>query len=630
MFSVQKSVRQLLWLFAITMLFYTFQRFVYYSWNSHFFLDANKAEILRAFVWGLRYDIFAICAIAIPSVILVTIPIPKRHTNFYLKFQLAVFILLQIPAYILNQVDVEFSNFAGRRFTFGNLHILNEASNKITSYIITHGALIFAQILILLSFVISCLKVYQCIRESKNMWPRSAALLVVFMIFPLATLGIRGGFQRKPLNTTHAILFDTTALNNLMINSTFTVIKGQSKRLLKDLNYFSSEEMVKLYLNGQKHSGSVFKDDLSKTKTNVVFIILESFALEYMGNVNKTTGFTPFLDELSEKGLFFRNAYANARRSIEAIPSITSGIPTLMPDAFVKSPYFENELIGLGTYFKKKGYKTSFFHGGLPGTMYFDIYTQKAGFDDYYSARNYPDPKHSDGYWGIWDEEFFAFASDKLSEIEEPFLTSIFSLTSHHPYKVPEKYAKRLPAGELPILQTIAYTDLALRIFFERAKKEKWFNNTLFVITADHTQQAYLDEFKNPLGRYRVPIIFYHPNYKFPEIDTDMIAQHIDILPTLLDMFKIKEKHPLFGKSFFAPGPRYAVLLDDQIFYYKDSDLCLKQRGFEEPSAFDCSKDPLFRKPAGELVDRELAKKRLKATLQYFHSGMIYNKIYNY
>jgi len=271
--------------------------------------------------------------------------------------------------------------------------------------------------------------------------------------------------------------------------------------------------------------------------------------------------FTPFLNDLSKKGLLFTNNYANARRSIEGISSILAGLPSLMADSYLNSPYFNNELRGIGTYFKKLNYETLFFHGGLPGTMFFDQFTRKAGFDKYFSSADHPNPQDTDGFWGIFDEPYLQFALTEMDKVQKPFITGIFTLSSHHPYTLPEKYKTTLPEGKIPILKTMAYTDNALRLFFEEASKKPWYKNTLFIITGDHTSLPYTEEFNNTLGRFRVPLIFFHPGIsEWPKVSTKKLTQHVDILPTLLDMFRIEDSgKSLFGKSVFNSKPVYVI-----------------------------------------------------------------------
>ena len=158
--------------------------------------------------------------------------------------------------------------------------------------------------------------------------------------------------------------------------------------------YYRQEEAESIYY--PVHSFSRSSDE--GEKPNVVLIIMESFSKEYSGYLNGNDGYMPFLDSLMQESLHFPNAFANAKKSLEALPAILASIPALMETPFVSSPYSANKINSLPRQLKNSGYHTSFFHGGINGTM---------GFDDF--AR-------------------------KLNTFPRPFFTCLFSLSSHHPY----------------------------------------------------------------------------------------------------------------------------------------------------------------------------------------------------
>ena len=210
-------------------------------------------------------------------------------------------------------------------------------------------------------------------------------------------------------------------------------------------------------------------------------------------------GYTPFLDSLISVSKTFTVSIADGHKSIEAMPSVLASIPSL-ETPYIISPYANNTIQGLAELLGNKGYYTAFFHGAPNGSMGFDSFSKMAGFQDYYGKDQYPNPEDFDGVWGIWDEPFFKFFEHKLDNFKRPFFVSIFSVSSHHPFKVPEKYEGKFKKGPVPILQTIGYTDMALREFFNAASKEPWFDSTLFVLTADHTNELVHEVYQNDFG----------------------------------------------------------------------------------------------------------------------------------
>ncbi len=201
-------------------------------------------------------------------------------------------------------------------------------------------------------------------------------------------------------------------------------------------------------------------------RKNIVIIILESFSKEYTA-LGHRQSFTPFLDSLMKVSIVFENAWSNGTKSIEGIPAIISSMPTWMDNPFINSLYCNNNTHSLPLLLKKENYFSAFFHGGINYVLNKKVLPNKKIYiSKSKNERNeYNNDKDFDGYWGIWDEPFLQFTANKINTFKQPFFCAIFTLSSHHPFKVPEKYQNILPKGKLPIQQSIAYTDLALKKF---------------------------------------------------------------------------------------------------------------------------------------------------------------------
>jgi phosphoglycerol transferase MdoB-like AlkP superfamily enzyme len=292
-----------------------------------------------------------------------------------------------------------------------------------------------------------------------------------------------------------------------------------------------------------------------ETKPNVVVFILESYGREYIGALNKNAkipnykSHAPFLDSLSQHSMIFTNAYANGRQSIHGMSSVLAGIPAFK-DAFTSSPYPKQKIESLVSTLKSEGYNTSFFHGAANGSMGFLGFANILGIDNYYGRTEFNDDSQFDGFWGIWDEPFLQFMKKTLDKKKTPFFASVFTVSSHEPYIIPDKYKNTFHEGNVPIHKCAEYTDFSLKRFFNEAKKEPWFSNTIFVFVADHCNQIYYDEFQKPINRFAVPIIIYKPNSDLVGVNTDL-AQQIDIYPTILDMIGYKKPFRSWGRSLF-------------------------------------------------------------------------------
>ena len=626
-------------LFLWALLFYLFARTEFLVWNWAQFKSKPIVDLCWAFVVGLRFDISAILVSLIPAILISFWPWTSGQWRRWQVTTFWVYAPFALAFAIMNLGDSEFVNFVGRRFTYDAFFIVSEIPGKFGGIFQTYLVLFSVNIVVMFLYVYGSWLILKrrSVPRLSSVSDRSEApfyLTAVLTMIVLVVIGVRGGLQKKPMNVVTAHIFATPILNNLVLNSTYTFIKSFGAETVSREVFFSDRDQMLKYLNGYSATGSrrtSLMDGLrSKKPQNVVIIILESFGLEYMGEINGDKGYTPFLDQLARRGLFFKNGYANGRRSIEGVAAIMAGIPAMMSEPFISSQFVSNYFVGLGSMLGSHKYQTSFFHGGNNGTMHFDAFAKSAGLDKYYGASEYPNSTDNDGTWGIFDEPFYQFMKQKIDETPTPFLAGFFSLSSHNPYKIPDQYREKFPKGPLEILETVGYADFALQRFFEEASKQAWYADTLFVITADHTSLNFRPSYDNELSRYRVPILFFHPGLKWPQaIDLNQVVQQIDILPSIMDFLGFENKEVNYlGRSVFVPGERTATLyLDGRYFlaakdYFLDwiKDGEIKMYHIQDLAGKNALLEPAVRKT--ELTNR------LKASIQYFNEAMWDNRLY--
>ncbi len=620
----------------ITLLFYFLERLLFLFWNWSFFQNQPTSDILLAFLHGIRFDMAAISLLAtIPLLMAIAGSFSKKLNNstYFNKVIVGLFLIFQFPTMILNLGDVEFVNFMGRRYTLDALFFMKEIPGKFWAMVFYYWPLSLVSSLLLIGYAAAIL--FSPLRFKEPAPALGRKILSAVLILILFVVGGRGGLQEKPINFVHAQVFLNPSMNNLVLNSSFTFLQTIRRQSLpRDQFYSSPEEMLKWVNYGQaQRSAESQISQPSAGKPNVVLIILESFAYEYLGYPNGGKGFTPFLDELAKDSLFFTNSYANARRSIEGIGAIMGGVPALMNEPFISSQYLTNYFLGLGTVLQNQGYSTSFFHGANNGTMYFDQFMKSAGMQSYFGKNQYPKSEDYDGTWGIWDEPFLSWMNDQLDQQKPPFFSTVFTLSSHNPFRIPDKYRGKFPKGDLDIHESIGYTDYALREFFAKARTRSWFANTIFVITADHTYKSSRPEYDNEIGKYRVPLIIYSPKIQLPKVEQDQVVQQVDLMPTILEVagVNLKEKNFL-GHSVFNSGDRYAINYVDNRYLFITKDYFLEYRRSADSLAqfqlFSIS-DPGQKKP---ILDQNEIKQtmvnRLKGVLQYFSQGLWDNKLY--
>jgi phosphoglycerol transferase MdoB-like AlkP superfamily enzyme len=622
------------WLiFILTTICYSLTRIWFFYWH-HLLSQTAPADWSMLFMQGLRFDLSTIAILAfIPGVIWLWNQ--KNHSFFWLNF------IFNLPFLFINLFDVEFVNFTGRRFTADALFNLREVTAGNAWGILAQYWVpsLVALLIMAFYFLVGRFILNRLDQSSWPMpWPRK--VLGGIVSFLLLVIAARGGVQPKPLNHAHAQVFLSPAMNQAVLNSGFTFIQSLNYKGLNKEHFMSEEQMVSYLVQPLKkeHRDYIVSNiNPFSEPQNVVVIILESFSFEHMGDFHNEKGWTPFLDQLADKSLFFTQSYANARRSIEGITAILAGIPALTEEPFVNSPFFAStKLSSLGNAAKTKNYHTSFFHGGNNGTMYFDVFTKAAGFDNYFGAKDYPNPADHDGSWGIYDEPFLQWMLLKLNTFPKPMVSTVFTLSSHHPFKVPDQYKGQFAKGPSEIHEAIGYTDWSLRRFFEAAAQQPWYKNTLFVITADHTFKIFRNQYNNELGKFRVPLIFFHPMWNLANlktiVPTDQPVQHIDILPSLLDFLKI-ENYPRSSisesvfNSRFSTNPRSVLLGISGRSYLLHDKLFSLRTVYDEEKVFSVV-DPEMKMtiPLDEKSKDQLNRHR--AYLQYYSEGLWSNTFY--
>jgi phosphoglycerol transferase MdoB-like AlkP superfamily enzyme len=537
---------------CIALLLYTICRILFLAFNLSHFEEISPF----AFVAGLRFDLVAIAYTNALFIALSLIPFTFREKTSYQNSLLAVFLASNSIGIAVNCIDFIFFRFTLKRSTadlFKLEGMQQDVLNLLPQFILDYWFIpIIWLALMVLAYALFKKTIPRAFQKADwNLKYVILHLLILALGAGLTIVATRGGIQEKPISVIAAGKSTIASNVPLVLNTAFTLIKTLEYENLEPRDFLAEEEALAIF-NPVKLPApkGPFK------KKNVVIILMESFSAEYTAMGETGTSYTPFLDSLMQEGLLFTNAYANGKGSIEGIPSVIASMPSFMPYAFITSPFSVNKITSFASLLKDKGYYSTFFHGGNNGTMGLDDFIGLAGFDKYYGRNEYGIDKKNinadyDGYWGIWDEAFFDYYAEKLKDMPEPFVSSFFSLSSHHPFAVPEKYKNILPDGTLEIHKSISYADLALRKFFDKAKTAPWFKNTLFVITADHTGLPNSEKTSNRINQYWIPVLFYNPGQPGLKGINDKVIQQIDILPTVMDYLDFDKPFFSYGQSAF-------------------------------------------------------------------------------
>ncbi|MEQ8425555.1 MAG: sulfatase-like hydrolase/transferase, partial [Cyclobacteriaceae bacterium] len=413
----------------------------------------------------------------------------------------------------------------------------------------------------------------------------------------------------------------------LVLNTPFAFMRTAKANVIEKVEYFDTEKsLTEVYTPIHTPSdSSEFKYD------NVVIIILESFSKEFVGAYNQNMGienyqgYAPYIDSLIGKSRAYQYSFSNGRKSIDAMPSVICSIPSIEVP-YVLSHYSGNKVNSLASLLKKKGYYTSFFHGAPNGSMGLQAFANLSGFDDYYGMTEYGNQDDFDGIWGIWDEKFLQFFAQKLNTFEEPFYSTLFTVTSHPPHILPEEYRGRFSGGPLDIHKTIQYTDYSIKQFMKTASEMPWYENTLFVFTADHpTAAIHYQEYNSAWGYYSVPLFFYKPGEDWATFSQD-IVQQIDIMPTVLGYLNFDEPYIAYGRDIFDPTAEpFAFNYSDNVYQLFMGDYLLQFDGKKPVTLYDFKHDK--RLSSNLVAERPdvvaQMERKIKALIQQYNNRMV-------
>lgn len=617
---------------------FTICRLGFYFFNMSFFPGLRVADFFRIFLGGVRFDLTAVLDANVIFILMMILPFKFRFNNIYLSIAKWIFIVTNSLALALNVIDFIYFKFTLRRTT-ADIFQQFENENNLGALFVRFMLDYWYAVVFWIGLVFLMTYLFQKIKVSGPMIKHRLTFYISgVLVMPLVVLlfvgGVRGGFRESTrpitLNDAGQYVKDPKEIS-LVLNTPFAIIRTANSTEIQKVDYYKTEgALQKIY--------SPFHNPLDSSqfrKDNVVIIILESFSKEFFGAFNKGkengtyTGYTPFLDSLIQYSRTFEYSFANGRKSIDGIPSVVASIPSLgVP--YILTPYSGDRINSLGSLLRKEGYHTSFFHGAPNGSMGFDSFLNIAGFEHYYGKTEYDNDDDFDGWWGIWDEKFFSFWADKLNEFRQPFLSGVFSVSSHHPFIIPDEYKSKFKEGRAPIVKCIQYTDYALKKFFEKSSKMPWFKNTLFVITADHTSSNILfDETRTAWGFYSIPIIFYKPDNSLIGRDST-IAQQIDIMPTVLDYLHFNKPYIAFGRNALSTKEEpFAFNYKDNVYQFFQGDLLLVYDGKKSVGLYNYKVDKMITNNLlnqhADIVHTMEAK--VKAIIQQYNNRLVDNRL---
>ncbi len=615
---------------------FTICRLGFYFYNQTFFPDITAGKMLRILGGGLVFDLSTVLYVNILYILLMILPLKLRYHHYYRTSLKYLFFVTNGIALAANVADFIYYRFTLRRTTaevFAQFENETNMGGLWLKFFVDYWYAAVFWIFLMIA-MIWCFNLLRY--EGPQMKDRRAFYLSGFLAVPVIVYlmfgGMRGGFRHstRPITLSNAGEYVSDPKHiSLVLNTPFAVFRTIGKTKVKKVHYFTDDEVENIFTPVQ-----IPPDSATFQPKNVVVIILESFSKEFLGTFNREkhngtyTGYTPFLDSLINHSLTFEYSFANGRKSIDGLPSVVSGIPSLGTPYFL-SPYSDNRINSFASLLGKKGYHTSFFHGAPNGSMGFQAFMNIAGVKEYYGMSEYNNDSHFDGLWGIWDDKFLDFYAQRLNQFPQPFFSSFFSVSSHHPFEIPDEYKGRFQGGPLVIHKCIQYTDYSLREFFRKVSSMPWYANTIFVITADHTSsEIEFPETRTAAGFFSIPIIFFAPDGSLSG-RKERIIQQTDILPSVLGYLNFDEPFVAFGTNVFSDDEGFALNYKDNQYQLFMGDYLLQFDGEKSRGLYRFRTDNLLQENLVDSLPEVVSalEPKVKAMIQQYNNRLVENRM---
>lgn len=621
----------------LVMVLYTISRLFFFWVNVDLYPNVSVSHLLEMLAGGLRFDLTALLYLNSLYLLFVLLPLPStiRNHHNYISTAKWAFWVPNILGFIVNCMDIVYVRFTDRRTTCtvftefqndGNLVSIIWQSMWQYWYVTLFG-------IALLTLLILCTRKQWHVATPHKTWVYYTAEIVLMLAtIYFIVIGIRGGFGKytRPITISNAMQYTNTPQETaILLNTPFSLMKSLENTMYIHPHYFNDEEIEELF-------SPIHTDEIEENgrlgQVNVVVLILESFSKEYIGFYNQHidgyNGFTPFLDSLLAQSVTYTHSFASGRKSIDAMPSVLSSIPMLI-EPYIVTPYSTNAVSSLAACLKEEGYATAFFHGAPNGSMGFQAYARSAGFEQYLGMDEYDGIEAFDGTWAIWDEEFLQYYARSMNQMKQPFMTAIFTASSHHPFRVPKQYEGVFPRGTQPIHQCVGYTDYSLREFFAYAKQQDWYENTLFVLTADHTNQVSLPEYATAKGIFEVPIAFYSPRWNQGNLQIQGAVSQTDIMPSVLAYLGYSKPFFAFGEEILTQEKKhpYAVCYNHPVYQLLSDSLLLQFDGKEVCAVYNHQNDPMLQYNIAEQTNTQEMETFLRAYIQQYIYRLTTNQL---
>lgn len=587
---------------------------------------------------GLRMDLIALCYLLFLPLALIAL-VPDSFLKKIQGFLTVYFILFLTLILFLELSTLDFINEYDVRPNKLFVDYLIYPKEVVGTLLKSYLSSIFATVIVLTGFV------YGLIRYRKPLFGiRETNYKTKLVVFPLIAFFVFFGARssltsKRPINASNAIFSTDHLTNSLGLNSFYTVtfalysMKNEinPEKMYGKMDYAEAISRVKKYMNVKPADFTdnsipllhIQKaDSIKKRPYNVVIILEESLGAEYVGSLGGLP-LTPEFDKLTKEGTLFTNLFSTGTRSVRGIEAVVTGFLPSPSESVVKLNNSQTNFYTIASLLKQKGYDTSFIYGGMSNFDNMGSFFSGNGFDKIIDEDDFDSKKSAfHGTWGWSDEDVMAKANNYFKSLgDKPFVSLIFSSSNHEPFEFPDGRIKLYDKQKNTVNNAMKYADYSIGKFFESAKKEAYYKNTIFLVIADHNTRTYGDHLV-PINKFHIPALIIGPNVLKGQKYTKLCSQ-IDMQPTLLNKIGMDVKIPMAGRNLFnlpdsVEGLAIMQFNDINAFWVGNEVVIMQPN--KEPLQFHVEKDTVF---TPELLNSDLAKDALAHVLSAYY---LYNE----
>ncbi len=611
-------IRELFKLYMLfILLFFVGRAGLYFLYDDRM-TDMAFAESLLSFFYGLKLDTMAVSIILIIPALVMAFT-PARFAGAGGKFLHAYVLVFLLIALFVENATFPFVAQYDVRPNYLFVEYL-EYPQEVSSMILKEYPLELAVAGVMLGMALWLYRRFPLFRFEgaiQSVWWKRAILFP--FVGALIFIGIRSSFGHRPANISDALYSTNRMANEIAKNSLYSIgyayksyrneesILKRYGKIDRDEAYARVSERLDLPLGETfPFSRTVQTRFPSDKPKNLVIFIQESMGAQFVGFSGGDAAITPNMENLSKEALVFTNLYSNGTRSIRGLAAMTSGWLPLAGEEVVKRNKSQSGFFTVASLLKPLGYKSSFIYGGEGRFDNMRAWYMGNGFDEVIEQKDFDVPTFVSS-WGVCDEDLVVKANEKFKEHArkgEKFVSVMFSQSNHSPFELPDGKIEFIPGKQRQSAENaIKYADFAIGRFFEMAKKEAYYKDTVFVVVADHNVRVYGDD-TVPVNMFHIPALIVSEGVKPQKFDR--IATQPDVLATALDLVGVDLTYPILGHSMFdESNPEVAFMMFNDAFALRDRDRVAILEPDKAPQTFRYDNKRLNPVPHDQKLERD-------------------------